>query len=122
MNTQTIVIGLVALILGGVGGYTLNRDAAPPPSAHTMEAAMASMSASLKDKTGDDFDRAFLAEMTAHHHGAIEMAQLALENAKHPEIRTMAEAIISAQDTEIKQMQAWQAAWYGESSHEEHAR
>ena len=122
MNTQTIVIGVIALILGAVGGYTLNRDAAPPPSAHTMEAAMASMSASLKDKAGDDFDRAFLVEMTAHHQGAIEMAQLALENAKHSEIKTMAEAIISAQDTEIKQMQLWQAAWYEEASHEGHAQ
>ena len=71
------------------------------------------MTGSLAGKTGDEFDAAFLSEMTFHHQGAVEMAQLALQNAKHPEIRAMAQNIIGAQTTEIQQMQNWQTSWYG---------
>ncbi|MBY0293761.1 DUF305 domain-containing protein, partial [Patescibacteria group bacterium] len=42
------------------------------------------------------------------------MAQAALQDAKHQEIKDMAKAIISAQTTEINQMQMWGKSWYGE--------
>jgi uncharacterized protein (DUF305 family) len=41
------------------------------------------------------------------------MAMAALQNAGRAEIKQMAEAIISAQTVEIKQMQEWQKSWYG---------
>ena len=34
----------------------------------------------LKNKTGDDFDKAFIEQMIIHHQGAIEMATLVLLN------------------------------------------
>jgi uncharacterized protein (DUF305 family) len=74
---------------------------------------MASMNAALAGKTGDAFDQAFLSEMIVHHEGAVEMARLALTNAKHQEIKDLATAIIAAQNKEIDQMKAWQTAWYG---------
>lgn len=52
--------------------------------------------------------------MITHHEGAVEMAEAALKNAKHQEIKTMSHAIISAQTTEINQMRDWQKAWYGQ--------
>ena len=42
--------------------------------------------------------------MVDHHEGAIAMAELALDRADHPEIRTLAQAIIDAQQTEIEAM------------------
>ena len=36
---------------------------------------------------GEDYDRQFLSNMITHHEGAVEMANLALKNAKHQEIR-----------------------------------
>ena len=73
--------------------------------------SMNDMSAALKDKRGDDFDRDFISMMIAHHEGAVDMADLAKQYAKHDEIKKMADDIISAQTKEISQMQAWQSQW-----------
>lgn len=72
---------------------------------------MDDMTNSLKDKGGDEFDKAFLSEMIVHHQGAIDMANLAKQNAKHVEITSMADDIISAQVKEINQMKEWQKTW-----------
>ena len=60
------------------------------------------------------FDAQFIDGMIEHHQGAIEMAQQALDQAEHEELRTLAEAIIAAQNTEIEQMQEWRTAWYAD--------
>jgi len=72
---------------------------------------MSQMTAALKGKSGDDFDREFIAEMTAHHQGAIEMAREAFASAKHQEVKDMASAIVSAQQSEIAEMEGWRKAW-----------
>ena len=51
---------------------------------------------------GEYSDAAFVDSMVPHHEGAVEMAQAALENAEHEEIRTLAQDIISAQRAEIE--------------------
>jgi uncharacterized protein (DUF305 family)/uncharacterized cupredoxin-like copper-binding protein len=61
----------------------------------------------------DSFDRAFIDMMIPHHESAIMMAQVALANAKHQELKDLAREIIDAQQREIDQMQGWRAAWYG---------
>lgn len=73
--------------------------------------SMDDMTAELDGKSGDEFDRAFIEMMIPHHVGAIEMARAAQQSAKHQEIKDMAEAIISAQQSEIDMMRAWQQAW-----------
>ena len=78
-----------------------------------MQGMMANMNAGLVGKTGDAFDQAFLSEMIVHHQGAVQMAQLALTNAKHQEIKDLANGIIEAQNKEIGEMQGWEKAWYG---------
>ncbi len=77
-----------------------------------MASMMAHMNASLEGKKGDDFDEAFIDEMIIHHQGAIDMAELAITNAKHQEIKDLAKEIISAQTREIEQMQSWENIWY----------
>jgi uncharacterized protein (DUF305 family) len=54
--------------------------------------------------SGNATDAAFIADMTAHHQGAVEMAELAKDKADHAEIRTLADDIISAQEGEIATM------------------
>lgn len=79
----------------------------------SMSGMMASMMEGLNGKTGDNFDKAFLSEMVMHHEGAVDMAEAALKSAKHQEIKTLSNAIITAQNKEIADMKAWYKAWYG---------
>jgi len=76
-----------------------------------MSSDMSMMSSSLKGLKGDEFDKQFISEMITHHEGAVDMAELALTNAKHQEVKTMAQNIISAQTKEIDEMQTWQKNW-----------
>ncbi len=129
MNTKTIIAVVVAFAIGAGGGYMLTPEKiVAPEGAHMMpdgsvmsdsgggdmHGAMGDMMAGLEGKTGDEFDKAFLAEMIVHHEGAVDMAEAALKNAKHSEIKTMANAIISAQTAEIAQMKEWLKNWYGQ--------
>ncbi len=58
-------------------------------------------------------DKHFIEQMIPHHDGAIAMANLALQKAKHPEIKTLATAIIAAQTAEIQDMNGWYKDWFG---------
>jgi|EndMetStandDraft_6_1072998.scaffolds.fasta_scaffold12927_1 uncharacterized protein (DUF305 family) len=80
-------------------------------SSMNMSSDMSMMSSSLKGLKGDEFDKKFISEMITHHEGAVDMAELALTNAKHQEVKTMAQNIISAQTKEIDEMQTWQKNW-----------
>lgn len=126
MDTKILLLTLIALIVGVGGGYAIAGNRVPDADEHMMgngmmmhnssmgmSGAMDEMMQGLAGKTGDDFDRAFLSEMIMHHEGAVDMAEAALKSAKHEEIKTMANAIISAQTAEIQQMKDWQRSWYG---------
>lgn len=58
------------------------------------------------------YDLRFIDGMIIHHQGALDMAQDALEKSQRPEMKKLADEIITAQNQEIAQMQQWRAAWY----------
>ncbi|MGW6130816.1 DUF305 domain-containing protein [Cellulomonas sp. NPDC055163] len=64
----------------------------------------------------NEADTEFAQMMIAHHQGAIEMAQLAVEKATNPEVKALAERIEAAQDPEIEQMTGWLEAWGEETT------
>jgi uncharacterized protein (DUF305 family) len=105
-----VLAGVVGIIVG-VLGTVLYMGPAPEPM--TMSHEMMSMTEGLVGKTGDAFDEAFLSEMIVHHQGAVSMAESALKDAKHEELKGLASAIIAAQNTEIQMMQGWLKDWYG---------
>ncbi len=83
-------------------------------SRHDMHATMDGMMGSLKGKTGDTFDKAFLSEMIVHHEGAVAMAEQVLATSKRPELLKLANDIISAQNKEIEMMKTWGKTWFGQ--------
>lgn len=67
----------------------------------------------LDQLTGDEFDKAFLAQLAAHQATAVLLAQPAAEKAGHQETRELARGIVAEQSQEIVQLQTWAKAWYG---------
>lgn len=61
----------------------------------------------------NNIDQHFIVQMIPHHEGAIEMARIALERSKRPEIISLANGIIEAQEKENAEMRAWYQEWFG---------
>ena len=129
MSKESILYGVIGLLAGGIiagfsASYAVNNnhtgmmrmmgmhtDTNSQGMMNNDDMTMGEMSAALKNKSGDDFDKAFLSGMIIHHQGAIDMAKLAQANAKHDEVKNLANDILSAQSKEIDMMQTWQTQW-----------
>ncbi|MEH2058251.1 MAG: DUF305 domain-containing protein [Nostoc sp.] len=83
---------------------------------HTMEMSSEQMQAMMMSQNlgaaDPNFDLRFINAMIPHHEGAVTMAKDVLSKSKRPEIKRLAQEIINAQNTEIKQMQQWRKTWY----------
>jgi uncharacterized protein (DUF305 family) len=131
MKNTNILYGVIGLLLGlviaiGFYPYMQRSEYKKGPMVHQMadgtlmssghgvdmNSMMTSMMAGLQGKTGDTFDKEFLAEMVVHHQGAVDMAKAVLATSKRPELLNLANDIISAQTKEISMMKEWQKAWF----------
>ena len=130
MKKETMLYGIIGLlagllIAGATAVLAVNGDnhsvmnmmgmntnhSHQKTAANHGEMSMNEMTDNLKDLSGDDFDKAFVEMMIAHHQGAIDMAELIPSRAKHDEIKTLGAAIIKAQTKEINEMEQWQLDW-----------
>lgn len=129
MRKGSILIGIIGLLVGAGIAWAaatlsvnndnrgimqmmgMNMSRIQDKNAGHMGMSMSNMQMELQGKTGDDFDRNFIEMMIAHHQGAVDMAELAKRNAKHDEVKKMADDIISAQTREIDMMKSWQVNW-----------
>jgi uncharacterized protein (DUF305 family) len=59
------------------------------------------------------FDQRFLDQMIMHHQGAVMSAQMMIADSARPELRDLAQRIITGQQREIDQMRTWRQDWYG---------
>lgn len=59
-----------------------------------------------------EFDLRFLNAMIPHHEGALVMATDVQSKSKRPEMKQLAQEILSSQQKEIEQMKQWRQAWY----------
>jgi uncharacterized protein (DUF305 family) len=100
--------GEIAFIKGWLGRTDQNALVVVPDSVKANEQAMAAMKSMAVAYSGDA-DTDFLKSMIPHHQGAIDMAKVALQFAKDPEVLKLAQDIITAQEGEIKVMTDWLA-------------
>ncbi len=84
------------------GSAELGPDAGDQLGMSMDDMGMAGDPATLTSSGNVDAD--FASMMIVHHDGAIAMAQMAPERSKREEIRTLAQAIITAQEDEIATM------------------
>jgi len=85
-------------------GSTSTADTAWTELTSSMEKMHEAMSSVAPS---DDADRDFVRLMLPHHQAAIEMAKTQLLFGKSPEIRRLAQEIITDQQSEIDLMQLW---------------
>lgn len=97
-------------------GIAMNGDAgmAMPKgdqgeSSQAFAAANAKMHAGMAITYTGKPDVDFVRGMIAHHQGAIDMARVELRYGSDPELKTLAQDIITAQEKEIAEMKAWLA-------------
>jgi uncharacterized protein (DUF305 family) len=60
-----------------------------------------------------DMNREFIENMIPHHQDAVDMSNMALTRAKHPQIKQLAKNISISQSREIVEMRQWYKEWYG---------
>lgn len=133
MKTKTVVCSLVGLVTGVTltGFMVINRTQAQTtaianqpsrlaqtvtPEEHQKHHPQGSSSPTpmgMGMMNQQQADQHFIQMMIPHHQGAIDMANLALTKATHPELKQLAEAIKTSQSKEIQDMKAWYKQWYG---------
>jgi len=69
----------------------------------------------LEGEDGAYSDERFIDMMVPHHQGAVEMAEVALENAQREEIRQLSRDIVSTQEAEIRELKAIKQEEFGTS-------
>ena len=130
MRKEGITFGIIGLLIGViitgfVAGQAVNSNntgmmrmmgmsmdnSSRQTATNHSEMSMSEMTEQLKNKSGDDFDKAFVEMMISHHEGAVAMAELIPSHAKHDEVKNLGEAIIKMQTKEIADMKQWQKDW-----------
>jgi len=131
MNNQTILIAVLALIIGGIGGYSMtNKNRMNNNTlSEKMPVGMHSMHDDKMMKNNDSgmgqmdhmmtmmvsSEREFIAGMIPHHQEAVDTArEVIARGGTTPVIKQLVENIVTAQEAEIAEMKVWYETWYKE--------
>jgi uncharacterized protein (DUF305 family) len=102
MNKKFVLCAMLALL-------PLAAMAADPAVKDVFADVNMKMHHAMMVKPTGNVDVDFVRGMIPHHQGAIDMAQIELQQGKDPEIRKLATGIIAAQKKEIAEMNSWLA-------------
>jgi uncharacterized protein (DUF305 family) len=96
---------------GGMAG--MNHDQMGHGS---MGMGSGGMARQMVIENGKYSDERFIDAMVPHHQGAIAMAEVALENAQHAEIKDLSRNIVSTQQAEIEELKSIKKEEFGTSN------
>ncbi len=135
MNKNIIFVAVIALLVGGIGGYSIGLHTENSFNFRMLDEydkkgnsyGMHQMPTGrmMSNKDGDmpmmghmsavvGSEQEFIESMIPHHQEAIATAkEILARGGTKPEIRTLAENIIAAQEKEITDMKQWYQTWYG---------
>ena len=82
----------------------------------SMGMGSSGMAKQMVMENGRYSDERFIDAMVPHHQGAIAMAEVALDNAEHQEIKELSRNIISSQQAEIEELKAIKKEEFGTSN------
>lgn len=108
MKTNT-TRAIIALLLAAVAIFIAACGDNDSSSSHSgmngMDHGSGSMTSTKPAKAGN-VDQAFVSQMIPHHQMAVHMAKMARSTGEHAEIQALAKDIVSAQTSEISQLEA----------------
>lgn len=126
MEQNTILIAVAALLIGGVGGYMI-ADKDEHKTGEVMhgqheqmeevmdEMPMGNMGGMDHSMMMVSSEREFVVGMIPHHQEAVDTAtEVIARGGSTEEMRTLANGIIAAQESEIAMLKEWHQDWYGE--------
>jgi uncharacterized protein (DUF305 family) len=113
-HRRAFVLVNATLILAITGGPTYpqrSHNASRPPSGQAwseLQQSMQTMQQTMSSihSTGSD-DEDFIRLMIPHHRAAIDMAKTELMHGQDPQMRRLAQEIITDQESEIELMHLW---------------
>jgi glutaredoxin len=102
-----MAIWMLLALPAGTGGHDAHEGHGATPAAQAFMSGMEKMHRDMNTPMTGDVDRDFVTMMIPHHQGAIDMAKVQLQYGADPAIRKLSEEVVSAQEREIAEMQAW---------------
>ena len=102
-------MGMMDNMMRGMGQGRMEAAKADDPVEAAFAAINSRMHRDMAVPAGGNPDVMFAQAMIAHHQGAIDMAKVILGFGSDPEIRKMAQDVITAQQGEIAIMRQWMA-------------
>ena len=110
-----IIISAIAIIGVGIWYFITDKQTTDKNRQQTINTSEAEATATDENKfaklTGDAFDEAYIADMLAHHEGALNMSEMVSAGTDRAELITLAQNIMQSQSQELMKMQTWQTEW-----------
>ena len=97
---------VVAVILGVAFGYYIT------PDYKVSMYEKNTMSLGQADRT---FDLRYINAMISHHRGAMLLAEQLAKNSNRPEMKTLAQNILTDEPKAITELYSWKKDWYGDT-------
>ena len=118
MNVKKVLLIFLGIVLILVLGVWFILTHPPAELKNTNSNALGEEShgnrAISKENSDAAAEKTFLEEMIPHHAEAVMSSKIALEKSQNPEVRQLAQNIVTGQEKEIADMKGWYKAWYKE--------